>query len=45
MTDETNHKITIPGFYDKVSESSEDEKKASSLIPFNIDEFKESIGT
>lgn len=41
---DSDHKITIPGFYDKVSESSEDEKKASSLIPFNIDEFKESIG-
>ena len=41
---DTNHKITIPGFYDKVCEPTENEKKASSLIPFSIDEFKESIG-
>ncbi len=41
---DSNNKITIPGFYDKVLDSSEDEKKASSLIPFNINEFKDSIG-
>ena len=41
---DSNNKITIPGFYDKVLESSEEEKKASLRIPFNLDEFEESIG-
>ena len=41
---DSENKITIPGFYDKVLDCSEEEKKASSLIPFNIDEFRESIG-
>ena len=41
---DSNNKITIPGFYDKVFESTIEERKSSSLIPFNTDEFKESIG-
>jgi acetylornithine deacetylase/succinyl-diaminopimelate desuccinylase-like protein len=41
---DSENKITIPGFYDKVLDCSEEEKKASSIIPFNIDEFRESIG-
>ena len=41
---DSNNKITIPGFYDKVSEASNDERKEISSIPFNLDEFKKSIG-
>ncbi|MBT3794421.1 MAG: dipeptidase [Flavobacteriaceae bacterium] len=41
---DSNNKITIPCFYDKVSEASNDERKEISSIPFNLDEFKKSIG-
>ena len=41
---DSNHKITIPGFYDNVTDPSEEERKEMASIPFNIDEFKDSIG-
>ena len=41
---DSNNKITIPGFYDNVIEVSENERNEMNLIPFNIDEFKDSIG-
>ena len=41
---DSNNKITIPGFYDNVTEPSEEERKEMASIPFNIDEFKNSIG-
>lgn len=41
---DSNNKITIPGFYDNVIEVSENERKKMNLTPFNIDEFKDSIG-
>ena len=41
---DSNNKITIPGFYDNVIEVSENERKEMNLTPFNIDEFKDSIG-
>ena len=41
---DSNNKITIPGFYDNVTDPSEEERKEMALIPFNIDEFKDSIG-
>ena len=41
---DSNNRITIPGFYDKVVEVTEDERKKTSLIPFNLEEFKDSIG-
>ena len=41
---DSNNRITIPGFYDKVLEVTEDERKETSLIPFNLEEFKDSIG-
>ena len=41
---DSNNRITIPGFYDKVVEVTEDERKETSLIPFNLEEFKDSIG-
>ena len=37
-------RITIPGFYDKVEELSQNERNAMSEAPFNLDEFKNSIG-
>ena len=41
--DENNH-ITIPGFYDDVIESTEDERKKMAEAPFNLNEFKEDLG-
>ncbi|MDA9241063.1 dipeptidase [Flavobacteriaceae bacterium] len=41
---DSNNKITIPGFYDNVIEVSENERNEMNLTPFNIDEFKDSIG-
>ncbi|MDB4049730.1 dipeptidase [Flavobacteriaceae bacterium] len=41
---DSNNKITIPGFYDNVMEVSEEDRKEMNLTPFNIDEFKDSIG-
>ena len=41
---DSNNRITIPGFYDKVVEVTEDERKETCLIPFNLEEFKDSIG-
>lgn len=43
LTDENNH-ITIKGFYDDVLEVSEEERKEMAKAPFDLDEFKESIG-
>lgn len=37
-------RITIPGFYDKVEELSQNERNAMSEAPFNLDDFKNSIG-
>ena len=37
-------RITIPGFYDKVEELSQNEREAMAEAPFNLDEFKDSIG-
>ncbi len=43
LTDE-NNKITIPGFYDDVLESSDEERAEMAKAPFNIEEYKQSIG-
>ena len=37
-------RITIPGFYDKVEELTHNERKAMAEAPFNLSEFKDSIG-
>ena len=37
-------RITIPGFYDKVEELSQNERDAMAEAPFSLDEFKDSIG-
>lgn len=37
-----NNKVTIPGFYDKVIEYS-DEKREKDKIPFSLEEFKNSL--
>lgn len=39
-----NGKITIPGFYDKVLELSEPERKQLAKAPFDLEKYKKSIG-
>jgi len=39
-----NNKITIPGFYDKVRTLSEEEEKLMEKIPFDLEDYKSSIG-
>ena len=41
--DENNH-ITIPGFYDDVVESTNEERKLMAEAPFNEDEYKKDLG-
>lgn len=41
--DENNH-ITIPGFYDDVLESSDEERKKMAQAPFNENEYKQDLG-
>lgn len=43
LHDENNH-ITIPGFYDKVVELSDDERTELNKAPFNLEEFKADLG-
>ncbi len=38
-----NNRITIPGFYDDVIEYSDEERKKDSLVPFDMNEFKNSL--
>lgn len=42
LHDENNH-ITIPGFYDKVLELSDEERKQLNSAPFNLDEYKKDL--
>lgn len=42
LHDENNH-ITIPGFYDKVQELTEAERKALNNAPFDIEEYKNDL--
>jgi len=39
-----NHKITIPGFYDRVEELSPEERNEMAKAPFDLEGFKSSIG-
>ncbi len=39
-----NQRITIPGFYNKVAELSEDERKAMNQVPFSQEEYMKSLG-
>lgn len=41
--DENNH-ITIPGFYDKVQELSQEERAEMDKAPFNLNDFKKDLG-
>jgi len=43
LHDENNH-ITIPEFYDKVIELTEDEKAALNSAPFELEEYKKDLG-
>jgi acetylornithine deacetylase/succinyl-diaminopimelate desuccinylase-like protein len=43
LHDENNH-ITIPGFYDKVDELSEADRKALNNAPFDQEEYKKELG-
>ena len=42
LHDENNH-ITIPAFYDKVVELTEDEKTALNSAPFDLDDYKKDL--
>lgn len=42
LKDENGH-ITIPGFYDKVEELSQDERDALNAAPFSLDEYKKDL--
>lgn len=37
-------KITVPGFYDNVIELTEEERAEMAKIPFNVEDYKKSIG-
>lgn len=43
LHDENNH-ITIPGFYDKVADLSDAERKQLNEAPFDLEEFKQDLG-
>lgn len=43
LKDENNH-ITIPGFYDKVLEASEEERALMAKTPFDLKDYKEKLG-
>jgi acetylornithine deacetylase/succinyl-diaminopimelate desuccinylase-like protein len=43
LHDENNH-ITVPGFYDKVQELTEAERKALNGRPFDLEEYKQDLG-
>ena len=42
LHDENNH-ITIPGFYDKVEELTQEEREAMAQAPFSLDAYKEAL--
>lgn len=42
LHDENNH-ITVPGFYDKVEELSEEERSKMAEAPFSLDKYKEAL--
>lgn len=43
LHDENNH-ITLPGFYDKVQELSDADRKALNNAPFDLEEYKNELG-
>jgi len=43
LHDENNH-ITIPGFYNKVQDLTEAERKALNAAPFDLEEYKKDLG-
>ena len=43
LHDENNH-ITIPGFYDDVAISTEEERKLMAMAPFDAKEYADDLG-
>lgn len=43
LHDENNH-ITIPGFYDKVQNLTDNERKSINQAPFDLDEYQKDLG-
>ena len=43
LHDENGH-ITIPGFYDKVADLTDEERKNLNLAPFDLEEYKKDLG-
>jgi acetylornithine deacetylase/succinyl-diaminopimelate desuccinylase-like protein len=43
LHDENNH-VTIPGFYDRVQDLTDADRKAINSAPFNLDEYKKELG-
>lgn len=39
-----NHMVTIPGFYDKVENLSDEERAEMAKAPFNIEDYKKALG-
>ena len=39
-----NHRVTIPGFYDNVRDLTEEERATFAALPFDVDEWKKSVG-
>lgn len=39
-----HHRITIPGFYDNVRDLTEEERATFAALPFDVDEWKKSVG-
>ena len=38
------NRITIPGFYDDILEMTEKERKEMARAPFNLDQYRQTIG-
>ncbi len=39
-----NHRVTVPGFYDRVRSLTDKEREANAALPFDMEGFKKSVG-